>query len=87
MYDYSLLGSMFQWILHDWKDEDCVKILRRCKEAIPPRDAGGKVIMIETVVKSGSPGSQQIFSKEAQVLMDVFMMYIDGIEPEEHEWS
>uniref|UniRef100_M8C7C8 acetylserotonin O-methyltransferase n=1 Tax=Aegilops tauschii TaxID=37682 RepID=M8C7C8_AEGTA len=78
---------LLKWILHDWKDEDCIKILRRCKEAIPSRDAGGKVIIIETVVGSGSPGAQQIFSKEAQVLMDVFMMYIDGIEREEHEWS
>nr|AXY54917.1 O-methyltransferase [Secale cereale] len=78
---------LLKWILHDWKDGDCIKILRRCKEAIPSRDAGGKVIIIETVVGSGSPGAQKIFPKEAQVLMDVFMMYIDGIEREEHEWS
>ncbi|KAK1325042.1 Tabersonine 16-O-methyltransferase [Acorus calamus] len=26
---------MLKWILHDWGDEDCVKILKRCKEAIP----------------------------------------------------
>ncbi|BFG25107.1 hypothetical protein CerSpe_113810 [Prunus speciosa] len=23
-----------KWILHDWSDEECVKILERCKEAI-----------------------------------------------------
>ncbi|KAJ1704233.1 hypothetical protein LUZ63_004012 [Rhynchospora breviuscula] len=24
---------ILKWILHDWCDEDCIKILRRCKEA------------------------------------------------------
>jgi hypothetical protein len=59
--------------------------MRRCKEAIPARDAGGKVIIIDMVV--GYPVTQQNDSKEAQVLMDIFMMYIAGIEREEHEWS
>jgi hypothetical protein len=58
--------------------------MRRCKEAIPARDAGGKVIIIDMVV--GYPVTQQNDSKEAQILLDVFMMYIDGIEREEHEW-
>uniref|UniRef100_A0ACD5XV34 Uncharacterized protein n=1 Tax=Avena sativa TaxID=4498 RepID=A0ACD5XV34_AVESA len=75
---------LLKWILHCWKDEDCVKILRRCKEAIPTRDAGGKVIIIDMVVGSAA-GSQE--SKEMQVLFDLFMMYIDGVEREEHEWS
>ncbi|VAH09292.1 unnamed protein product [Triticum turgidum subsp. durum] len=33
-----------KWVFHDWGDEDCVKILKNCKEAIPPREAGGKGI-------------------------------------------
>jgi hypothetical protein len=70
--------------LHDWNDQDCVKILRRCKEAIPARDAGGKVIIIETVVGSGR--SQGIVAMETEVLLDAFMMCVDGIEREEHEW-
>jgi hypothetical protein len=44
--------------------------MRRCKEAIPPKDAGGKVIIIDMVV--GYPLTQQNDSKEAQVLLDVF---------------
>ncbi|TVU20611.1 hypothetical protein EJB05_36826, partial [Eragrostis curvula] len=31
-----------KWVLHDWGEAECVKILRNCKKAIPPRDAGGK---------------------------------------------
>jgi hypothetical protein len=46
--------SSLQWIFHDWQDEECVKILCQCKKAIPSRDAGGKVIIIDTVVGFGS---------------------------------
>ncbi|KAJ3679742.1 hypothetical protein LUZ60_017753 [Juncus effusus] len=42
-----------KWILHDWCDEDCVKILKLCKEAISSREAG-KVIVVEIVVGSAS---------------------------------
>uniref|UniRef100_A0A0E0EVF5 Uncharacterized protein n=1 Tax=Oryza meridionalis TaxID=40149 RepID=A0A0E0EVF5_9ORYZ len=61
-----------------------VSILRRCKEAILARDAGGKVIIIEVVV---GIGSKEIVPKEMQLLFDVFMIYVDGIEREEHEWK
>ncbi|KAK1686808.1 hypothetical protein QYE76_047656 [Lolium multiflorum] len=76
---------LLKWILHDWKHEDCVKIMRLCKEAIPERDAGGKVIIIDMVV--GYPVTQQHDSKEAQAFFDVYMMGMDGIEREESEWS
>ncbi|XP_052134667.1 acetylserotonin O-methyltransferase 1-like [Oryza glaberrima] len=37
-------------ILHDWSDDDCVKILQRCKEAIPARKDGGKVEAIQDML-------------------------------------
>ncbi|KAF6992607.1 hypothetical protein CFC21_009583 [Triticum aestivum] len=76
---------LLKWILHDWKHEDCVKIMRRCKEAIPAKEAGGKVIIIDMVV--GYPVTQPNHSKEAQVLLDIYMMGSDGMEREENEWS
>ncbi|KAL5662525.1 hypothetical protein ACJX0J_029650, partial [Zea mays] len=36
------LVSLYLWVLHDWGDADCIKILKNCKKAIPSRDAGGK---------------------------------------------
>uniref|UniRef100_A0A2N9IC69 O-methyltransferase C-terminal domain-containing protein n=1 Tax=Fagus sylvatica TaxID=28930 RepID=A0A2N9IC69_FAGSY len=30
------------WILHDWSDEECVSILKRCKEAITSKGKEGK---------------------------------------------
>ncbi|KAL6880165.1 hypothetical protein ACP4OV_011730 [Aristida adscensionis] len=77
---------LLKWIMHCWQDEECIRILRRCKEAIPARDAGGKVIIIDMVV--GSAGSHENnVSKETQALFDVFMMYVDGVEREEHQWK
>ncbi|XP_039135765.1 uncharacterized protein LOC120273198 [Dioscorea cayenensis subsp. rotundata] len=45
----SLMQMLFllKWILTWWNNEECVKILQRCKEAIPPRADGGKVIIID----------------------------------------
>jgi hypothetical protein len=73
-----------KWIFHDWGDEDCVKILKKCKEAIPPRDAGGKVIIVDMVVGSGP---NEIVTRETQVFFDLFIMYLEGIEREEFEWK
>uniref|UniRef100_K3XSK3 O-methyltransferase C-terminal domain-containing protein n=1 Tax=Setaria italica TaxID=4555 RepID=K3XSK3_SETIT len=38
--------------------KECVKILKNCKYAIPPRDAGGKVIIMDMVVGAGPPSSK-----------------------------
>ncbi|TVU13589.1 hypothetical protein EJB05_40649 [Eragrostis curvula] len=71
-------------ILHDWGDEDCVKILQRCKEAIPARNAGGKVIIIDMVTGSDK-GNRKI--SEMETTQNMFMMYINGMERAESEWK
>ncbi|KAH0730801.1 hypothetical protein KY285_001711 [Solanum tuberosum] len=40
-----------QCVLHDWNDEDCVKILKKCKQSIPSKEEGGKLIIINTVLE------------------------------------
>jgi hypothetical protein len=68
-------------VLHDWNDEDCVKILAECKKAIPK--SGGKVIIIVDIV-IGSPSNAVL---ESQVSFDLLMMVItSGKERDEHEW-
>jgi hypothetical protein len=79
-----LLFIWFQWVLHDWGDADCIKILKNCKKAIPPRDAGGKVIILDMVVGGQSPN---IKHKETQVLFDLFIMFVNGVERDEQEWK
>jgi hypothetical protein len=36
-----------KYILHDWDDESCVKILKKCYEALPPN---GKVIALDAML-------------------------------------
>ncbi|KAK1312862.1 Trans-resveratrol di-O-methyltransferase [Acorus calamus] len=68
-----------KWILHDWDEDECVMILKKCKEAIPSREEGGKVILAEMVmgVEKGT---------ETQPLWDVGMMLLGGKERDEFEW-
>jgi len=71
-------------ILHDWGHDDCIKILQRCKEAIPARNAGGKVIIID-MVRGSAHGDRKISEMEA--IQNLFMMYITGVERDESEWK
>ncbi|KAF3786064.1 hypothetical protein EJ110_NYTH25451 [Nymphaea thermarum] len=69
-------------VMHDWGDEECVKILKRCKETIPK--PGGKVIVVE-IVKKKWP--HQVF-KEPQLVLDLLMMVMyNGKERNEEEWK
>ncbi|KAG0528850.1 hypothetical protein BDA96_05G048100 [Sorghum bicolor] len=72
-----------KWIMHDWSDTECVTILKNCKKAIPPRDAGGKVIIVDTVVGAGPPNLK---NRETQVMSDIFFMIVNGTERDEQEW-
>ncbi|KAL7125523.1 hypothetical protein ABFS83_14G122900 [Erythranthe nasuta] len=41
-------AAFLMWVLHDWSDEECIVILRKCREAIP--EGTGKVIIAEAVI-------------------------------------
>jgi len=90
-----LAGDMFESIppadavllknvLRDWSHDDCVKILKRCKEAIPARNAGGKVIIID-MVRGSMLGDKKIGEMEA--MQDMFAMCTNGVERGESEWK
>ncbi|KAJ1275108.1 hypothetical protein BS78_05G111000 [Paspalum vaginatum] len=89
-----ITGDMFEYIppadavflklIFDcWDDDDSVKILKQCKRAIPSRDAGGKVIIVNVVLGHGVQDNAIL---ETQVLFDVYMMRYGGAQREEHEW-
>ena len=40
--------------MHDWSNEKCIKILQKCKKAIPSKEEGWKVIIIDMVVKANN---------------------------------
>ncbi|GFQ05226.1 trans-resveratrol di-o-methyltransferase [Phtheirospermum japonicum] len=71
-------------ILHDWPGEDCIKILKKCKEAIPK---GGKVIIVDMVVDSESEHKKMALM-ETQLLWDMQMMtLVAGRERTEKDWA
>ncbi|KAL4581335.1 hypothetical protein LXL04_017549 [Taraxacum kok-saghyz] len=76
---------LLKWILHDWNDEDCIKILKRCKEAIPNRECGGKLIIIDMVLKNDEVSQNSL---ETQLFFDMVMMVDQtGRERTEEEWA
>ncbi|KAK2976801.1 hypothetical protein RJ640_015796 [Escallonia rubra] len=74
-----------QWILHDWNDEQCVKILKKCKEAIPSKEQAGKLIIIDMVMENQKQDHE---SAATQHLFDILMMVLfAGKERNEKEWA
>ncbi|EXC27579.1 8-hydroxyquercetin 8-O-methyltransferase [Morus notabilis] len=83
-----------KWILHDWSDEDCVKLLKRCKVAITCKgNKNGKVILVDMVIVEkqnnkdiGHDHDHQLY--ETQILFDMLMMVsFPGRERKETEWA
>lgn len=89
-------GDMFQSIpsadaifiksvLHNWSDEDCVKILKRCREAIPSSAEGGKVIIIDLVLSNKKDEHELAKTKLFNDMM--MMVLVAGKERCEEEWE
>lgn len=77
-----------QGVLHDWSDEECLKILKKCKEAIAAagKEKEGKVIIIDAVMGNIDKANDE--SIEAQIFYDLEMMVmVAGKERNEKEWS
>ncbi|KAK9048347.1 hypothetical protein SSX86_032691 [Deinandra increscens subsp. villosa] len=76
---------LLKWILHDWSDEECIKILKQCKEAIPSKKNGGKLIIIDMVVKV-QQGENELL--KTQLFLDMMMMsLVTGKERTEKDWA
>ncbi|KAK4845694.1 hypothetical protein QYF36_007985 [Acer negundo] len=72
-----------KWILHNWSDEDCVKILRNCRKAIPAKS--GIVTIVEIVLQ---PDGNGMFD-ELGLVFDLLMMAhtSGGKERTELQWK
>lgn len=44
-------GYLLKYILHDWDDDVCVRILTNCRAAMAP---GGRVLVVENVITAGN---------------------------------
>ena len=59
---------IMKYILHDWDDELCVKILENCRRAMAPN---GRVLVVDTVIP---PGNDPHWGK----LLDINMLVGPG---------
>ncbi|KAK8986996.1 hypothetical protein V6N11_055313 [Hibiscus sabdariffa] len=84
---------LLKWILHDWNDDECLKILKRCKEAISKQCKGvvikKKVMIIDMVVMDKEKVNEENSkSLETQLFLDMLMMVVlTGRERREEEWA
>lgn len=59
---------LLKWIIHDWQDDDAVKILSNCARAMDP---AGRVVLAEVVIGATNSGDDG-------PLLDVHMMVLPG---------
>ncbi|CAN1123592.1 Trans-resveratrol di-O-methyltransferase [Linum perenne] len=75
--------ALLKWILHDWSDENCVKILKNCRKAITSNNKSGKVIIIDMVLSDQKWDEKSITT---QFGLDMEMMVVqNGKERNEEE--
>jgi hypothetical protein len=48
-------GYLMKYILHDWDDDRCIRILRLCRDAMAP---GGRVLVVDHVIPLGNGPSR-----------------------------
>lgn len=59
---------LLKWIIHDWEDDEAVKILRSCARAMDP---AGKILLAEMVIGAANSGDDG-------PLLDIHMMVLPG---------
>jgi hypothetical protein len=59
---------VLKFILHDWTDEECGRILRRCRESLAP---GGRLLVVEMLVPDE-------IRPDFVMLMDLNMLVVTG---------
>ncbi|KAE9592994.1 hypothetical protein Lal_00029244 [Lupinus albus] len=78
---------LLKWILHNWNDEECVKMLKKCKEAITREGKEGKVIIIDMVMMENENVVDDE-SVETKLFFDLQMMvFFNAKERNEKEWA
>lgn len=75
---------LLKYILHNWTDKDCLRILKKCKEAVTNDGKRGKVTIIDMVINEKKDENQVT---QIKLLMDVNMARLNGKERNEEEWK
>ncbi|MBV8327672.1 methyltransferase [Chryseobacterium sp.] len=62
-----------KWIMHDWNDKECIRILKNCYDAMPK---GAKLLIIDAVIPDDSRNKPHV----AKILDIVMMAALTGRE-------
>ncbi|KAK3431290.1 hypothetical protein EUGRSUZ_E02637 [Eucalyptus grandis] len=78
---------LLKLLFHGWSDEDCVKVLRKCKEAIAGKnEERGKVMIMDIVI--GKTEDDDAQTTATKLFCDMLMMTVGpGRERTEKEWE
>ncbi len=57
---------LMRHVIHDWTDEQCIRILRNCRKVVPPQ---GRILIVEFTV---SPANEASVGKDADMIMLTF---------------
>lgn len=70
--------------MHDWGDDECIHILKKCREAIS-EGTGSKVIIVEAVIEE----KERDKLKDMRLMLDMVMMAHTnkGKERTAEEWA
>ncbi|KAJ1410038.1 Winged helix-like DNA-binding domain superfamily [Sesbania bispinosa] len=71
-----------KWILHNWNDEDCLKLLKNCHKAIPD---DGKVIVVDSVL-SVLPENTTVAKVASQADLIMMTQFSGGKERIQNEF-
>ncbi|PIA50828.1 hypothetical protein AQUCO_01200236v1 [Aquilegia coerulea] len=77
-------AAFMKWVLHDWGDDECVQILRNCRDAVLDADKD-KVIIVEAVIRE----DEESKLKHLGLMLDMMMMAHtnNGKERTQEEWG
>ena len=71
-------------ILHDWSDEDCIKILKTCHQAT---DENATIIISDRIVPSAEEIDRNTEKYKRDMTIDMIMLIINGKERTEEQWN
>ena len=69
--------------MHSWSDEECIKILKNCKKAIPEKT--GKLIIVDVVLKPDGNGRFDDIGLVSDLTMR--LTFSGGKERTELDWK
>ncbi|KAB1200567.1 Trans-resveratrol di-O-methyltransferase [Morella rubra] len=76
---------LLKLVLNNWGDEDCLKVLKKCREAISNNGNRGKVVIIDIVLNEKKDKHELT---EAKLYFDLLMMIVvSGRQRYEKEWE